>query len=51
MARIQAFVEELKGLPIAIETDRANEQHYEVGPATGHQLRSATQSGRHITAR
>ena len=30
VARIQAFVEELQGLPIAIETNRANEQHYEV---------------------
>ena len=30
VARIQAFVEELKGLPIAIQKDRANEQHYEV---------------------
>ncbi len=29
-ARLMAFVEELKKAPIAIETDTANEQHYEV---------------------
>lgn len=28
--KLEAFVEELKGMPIAIETDTANEQHYEV---------------------
>ncbi|MFN7453206.1 MAG: SAM-dependent methyltransferase [Pseudobdellovibrionaceae bacterium] len=28
----QAFVEELRGQPIAIETDKANEQHYELPP-------------------
>ena len=28
--RLQEFVEELKGMPVAIETDTANEQHYEV---------------------
>lgn len=28
--RLNEFVEELKSLPIAIETDAANEQHYEV---------------------
>ena len=30
--KLEAFVEELKGMPIAIETDAANEQHYEVHP-------------------
>lgn len=30
--KLEAFVEELKGMPIAIETDAANEQHYEVRP-------------------
>ena len=29
-ARLQGFVEELKSLPIAIQTKTANEQHYEV---------------------
>ena len=28
--RLQAFVDELKTMPIAVETDAANEQHYEV---------------------
>ena len=28
--RLQAFVEELKSMPVAVETDTANEQHYEV---------------------
>ncbi|KAK9804356.1 hypothetical protein WJX72_008944 [[Myrmecia] bisecta] len=28
--KVQAFVEELKGMPIAIQTAAANEQHYEV---------------------
>ena len=28
--RKQAFVDELKGMPIALHTDKANEQHYEV---------------------
>ena len=32
-ARLQVFVEELKKLPVAIETDSANEQHYEVPTA------------------
>ena len=27
---LQAFVQELKTMPIAVETDAANEQHYEV---------------------
>lgn len=27
---LQAFVEELKSMPIAVETDAANEQHYEL---------------------
>jgi cyclopropane-fatty-acyl-phospholipid synthase len=28
--KMQAFVEELKSMPVAVETDAANEQHYEV---------------------
>ena len=36
VARIQAFVDELKRLPIAIETDAANEQHYEVRSSEDH---------------
>lgn len=28
--RKMAFVQELKGLPIAVQTAAANEQHYEV---------------------
>ncbi|KAL4531491.1 hypothetical protein Ndes2526B_g04396 [Nannochloris sp. 'desiccata'] len=28
--KMQAFVEELKNMPVAVETDAANEQHYEV---------------------
>ncbi len=28
--KLQAFVDELKTMPIAVETDAANEQHYEV---------------------
>jgi cyclopropane-fatty-acyl-phospholipid synthase len=32
-ARLIAFVEELKTMPLAIETDAANEQHYEVPSA------------------
>ena len=36
-ARCQALVEELSGSPIAIETEAANEQHYEV-PAAFYQL-------------
>jgi len=28
--QLQAFVDELKSLPVAVETDAANEQHYEV---------------------
>lgn len=30
-ARKQAFVDALRGMSIAIEQDKANEQHYEVG--------------------
>lgn len=30
--RIQTFVDELKTLPIAVQTKAANEQHYEVQP-------------------
>ena len=29
-ARVSAFVDELRKLPIAISTDEANQQHYEV---------------------
>jgi len=29
-ARVSAFVKELCQMPIAISTDKANEQHYEV---------------------
>lgn len=29
-ARLQEFVEELKEMPVAVQTDAANEQHYEV---------------------
>lgn len=32
----QAYVEELKTLPIALHTDKANEQHYEVRAAGCH---------------
>ena len=28
--RLQAFVDELKTMPVAIQTQEANEQHYEV---------------------
>ena len=35
--RAQSLIEELRGSPIAIETDAANEQHYEV-PAAFYQL-------------
>jgi len=28
--RLQSFVEELKGMPVAVQQDAANEQHYEV---------------------
>lgn len=28
--KMQAFVEELKSMPVAVETDAANEQHYEL---------------------
>ena len=28
--RLQRFVEELKTMPVAIQTQAANEQHYEV---------------------
>lgn len=28
--RLQGFVDELKSSPVAIQTDAANEQHYEV---------------------
>ena len=35
--KLQAFVDELKTMPIAVETDAANEQHYEVGsPCTSY---------------
>ena len=30
MDHIQGFVDELKSMPVAIHTDSANEQHYEV---------------------
>ena len=30
LRKVQAFVEELKTLPIAVQTAAANEQHYEV---------------------
>lgn len=30
LERLQAFVDELKGMPVAIQTTAANEQHYEV---------------------
>lgn len=29
-ARLQAFVQDLKSLPVAVQTRAANEQHYEV---------------------
>ena len=29
-ARVSAFVKELQSMPVAISTDKANEQHYEV---------------------
>lgn len=29
-AKLQEFVEELKGMPVAVQTEAANEQHYEV---------------------
>ena len=32
LRKVQAFVEELKTLPIAVQTATANEQHYEVQP-------------------
>lgn len=28
--KLQAFVDELKGMPVAVQTLAANEQHYEV---------------------
>lgn len=28
--RLQAFVDELKTMPVAVDTSAANEQHYEV---------------------
>ena len=28
--KLQSFVQELKGMPVAVQTDAANEQHYEV---------------------
>lgn len=39
--RLQAFVDELKNMPVAIQTQSANEQHYEVGPV------AECTSGRH----
>ena len=33
LRKVQAFVEELKTLPIAVQTAAANEQHYEVLPS------------------
>jgi cation-transporting ATPase 13A3/4/5 len=33
LERKLAFVQELKCLPVAVQTAAANEQHYEVGPA------------------
>ena len=32
LRKVQTFVEELKTLPIAVQTAAANEQHYEVLP-------------------
>jgi hypothetical protein len=32
--RLQEFVDELKTMPVAVQTDSANEQHYEVTPLT-----------------
>jgi len=29
--KLQAFVEELKTMPVAVQTEAANAQHYEVG--------------------
>lgn len=37
--RKQTFVDELKSLPIAVQTSVANEQHYEVFPSCWHALR------------
>ena len=43
-AALQAFVDELKTMPVAVQTDAANEQHYEVPTAyfqavLGHHLK------------
>ena len=35
-ARLQGFVDELRGMPIAVNTAEANEQHYELPPAFFH---------------
>jgi hypothetical protein len=34
LERKLTFVQELKCLPVAVQTAAANEQHYEVGPAS-----------------
>lgn len=34
-ARVSSFVAELKGMPIAVSTDEANQQHYEVRRGLG----------------
>eukprot|EP00887_Chlorella_sp_A99_P007144 scaffold2.g7144.t1 len=48
LERLQAFVDELKGMPVAIQTTAANEQHY--GGCEGRAAADAAPPGRGSTA-